>query len=208
MVGLAVGAALVWFWNASSSQDAGEGVADAGEGVADAGSGGVVDALESTYYNIVGFDMTNNNLQAFLALIRQAEGTAGPNGYRTLFGGKLFDSFADHPRIRVSARLGGRRITSTAAGAYQILAGTWDEVKARKGLPDFSPESQDICAVELIRRHGALADVRAGRLLVALEKCNKEWASLPGSPYGQPTISEGRAQQIFADQGGNEVTNA
>ena len=56
----------------------------------------------------VNFDMQNSNLQAFLAMIRQAEGTAGRDGYSMLFGGSLFDSFADHPRTKITARLGGR----------------------------------------------------------------------------------------------------
>ncbi|MQY50829.1 glycoside hydrolase family protein [Rhodocyclus tenuis] len=135
-------------------------------------------------------------------MIRNAEGTAGRDGYRTLFGGGLFDDYSDHPRRKVTATLGGRQITSTAAGAYQFLAGTWDEARAALSLPDFSPASQDQAAAWLIRRRGALTDVYAGRLDTALAKCAKEWASLPGSPYGQPTISSAKARQLFADAGG------
>jgi muramidase (phage lysozyme) len=87
----------------------------------------------------------------------------------------------------VTRLLGGREITSTAAGAYQFLARTWDEVAAALELPDFSPQSQDVAALWLIRRRGALADLREGRFDDFVAKCAKEWASLPGSPYGQPT---------------------
>lgn len=138
--------------------------------------------------------LQNPNLRAFLMVIRTGEGTANANGYRTLFGGRLFDGFADHPRITVTAS----GYTSTAAGAYQFLARTWDGL----GLPDFSPASQDIGAVMLIKRRGALADVLAGRFETAVRKCNKEWASLPGSPYGQPTVSLERASATFARWGG------
>ena len=42
--------------------------------------------------------------------------------------------------------------TSSAAGRYQFLQGTWDEARNALGLPDFSPESQDAAAVWLAER--------------------------------------------------------
>lgn len=150
----------------------------------------------------VNFDMENANLQAFLTMIRNAEGTAGRDGYMMLFGGTLFGSFADHPRIKITAKSGSRSITSTAAGAYQILERTWDEAARALSLPDFSPESQDVAAAWLIRRRGALRDAMEGRLDAAIAKCAKEWASLPGSPYGQPVISIDKARRLFAEAGG------
>lgn len=142
------------------------------------------------------------NLYAFLWMVRHAEGTASMNGYRTMFGGGLFTSFADHPRQKIRRRSGSKYITSTAAGAYQFLERTWDECQIALGLPDFSPASQDQAARFLINRRGALTDVLAGRLDRAIKKCNKVWASLPGSPYGQPTISLERARALFAEAGG------
>ena len=139
-----------------------------------------------------------HNVAAFLRVIRTGEGTAGPSGYRMLYGGRLFASYADHPRIAVTA--GG--ITSTAAGAYQILARTWDDVQGSLELPDFSPASQDVAALYLIRRRGALDDVRAGNFDVAIARVNKEWASLPGSPYGQPTIALDQARDVYQAAGG------
>ncbi|HJV24562.1 MAG TPA: glycoside hydrolase family 104 protein [Aromatoleum sp.] len=141
-------------------------------------------------------DTADSNLRAFLRAIRYAEGTAGDNGYRMLFGGGLFESYADHPRVAV-IRSGYQ---STAAGAYQILASTWDEYRA--GLPDFSPASQDECAARLIRRRGALGDVYAGRFGDAIRKCAKEWASLPGSPYGQPVRTMAQMEQAYNNAGG------
>lgn len=127
----------------------------------------------------------NENCRAFLALIRRCEGA----NYNTLFGGGTFSGWADHPRQKITRPLGGRAITSSAAGAYQFLARTWDDCKAATGLPDFSPASQDLGALWLINRREALQDVVAGNWRAAIGKCNKEWASLPGSPYGQPTRS-------------------
>lgn len=126
------------------------------------------------------------NVRAFLQMIRYAEGTAGPDGYRTLFGGGLFASFADHPRVVVTATLAGAPIKSSAAGAYQIIRNTWDMLQATLNLPDFSPASQDAAAVELLRRRGALQLVIDGDIAGAINAARKEWASLPGAGYGQP----------------------
>ncbi len=155
------------------------------------------------------------NERAFLAAIRAAEGTAGPNGYRTMFGGGLFDSFADHPRqAHQFTTLDGRKLWTTAAGAFQFMArsplptggatrvDTWGECQRALNLPDFSPESQDAAALYLVDRCGALGDVRAGRFASAVAKCRKVWASLPGAGYSQPERSLAWLQDRYQAAGG------
>jgi muramidase (phage lysozyme) len=142
------------------------------------------------------------NMQAFLVMIRVGEGTPDEDGYRRHFGGRLFTSFADHPRVAITAGLGKNKYTSTAAGAYQFLSRTWDECAAALDLPDFSPASQDLAAVFLIDRRRALADVLAGRFEQAVAKCAREWASLPGSPYGQPVKTMQQALETYRIAGG------
>lgn len=133
------------------------------------------------------YDVTlqNPNVQAFLALIRHCEGA----GYTTLFGGESFEDFSQHPNKAIRKQLGGEWLTSTAAGAYQFLKRTWDECAKALELEDFSPPNQDRAALYLIERRRALPAVMEGDWTTALERCNREWASLPGSPYGQPTKS-------------------
>jgi muramidase (phage lysozyme) len=143
----------------------------------------------------------NANLQAFLRVIRAGEGTSDEDGYRRIFGGELFDSFADHPRVRVPFG----STYSTAAGAYQFLARTWDGLVKQYRFQDFSPACQDEAAVALIVGRRALPAVLAGRLEEAIRLCNREWASLPGSPYGQPTRTMDQARKTFAEAGGAEV---
>lgn len=127
------------------------------------------------------------NVRAFLDMIAYAEGTAGPNGYRTLFGGGTFDSMADHPRqFFTFTNKAGQQQRTSAAGRYQFLSRTWDSLARKLELPDFGPASQDAAAVELIRQRGALADVQAGRVSAAVAKCAPIWASLPGANYAQP----------------------
>lgn len=152
------------------------------------------------------------NLSAFLRVIRAGETSQDEQAYRWLFGStprapKLFDSFADHPRIKTWEKndefiRNGKKDYTTAAGAYQIVESTWDPLAKRLGLPDFSPASQDRAAVALIEGRKALADVEAGRIEQAIAKCAKEWASLPGSPYGQPTKTMAQALAIYRQYGG------
>lgn len=147
-------------------------------------------------------DVAHPNVRALLAVIRRGEGTSGPDGYRTMFGGGLFSSYADHPRQRITRTMGGRPITSTAAGAFQFLSSTWDETARIMGLSDFTPASQDRAAVGRIAARGALEDAKAGRLSAALSKVAREWASMPGSPYGQPVITAATAAAVFSTAGG------
>jgi muramidase (phage lysozyme) len=142
--------------------------------------------------------LTNPNVKAFLAVIRKGEGTSDEAGYSRHFGGKQFSSFDDHPREVIRAN----GYASSAAGAYQYLSGTWDNLVRLYGFPDFSPQCQDEGAIALIAGRGALDDVIAGRLETAIAKCCKEWASLPGSPYGQPTRSMEQALDTYAKAGG------
>lgn len=140
-------------------------------------------------------------VRALLAIIRKGEGTADAGGYSRLFGGGSFSGFADHPRQAIK-KWG---LTSTAAGAYQALAKVWDETAALMNLPDFTPASQDLFALGRIAARGALPDVLAGNLGAAIRKLNKEWASLPDSPYGQKTMAWADARAVFAANGGRAV---
>lgn len=158
----------------------------------------------SAMSRVTAYDLQDRNVQAFLRVIRRGEGTADDGGYKRIFGGGTFTSFADHPRVLV-VKSGYR---STAAGAYQFIQSTWDQTRKVMKLPDFSPASQDKGAVGLIAMRGALADVKAGRLEAAIRKCGLEWASLPFSPYGQPVISMDTARKVFASAGGMELVAA
>jgi lysozyme len=143
------------------------------------------------------------NLRAFLMMIRACEGTAGPDGYKMLFGGGLFDAFDDHPRVRIPfTQTDGERNYSSAAGAYQILRKTWDRLQFKLTLPDFSPESQDVAARELIAECDALSDVMDGNLAEAMRKCAPIWASLPDARYPQPKRSVEFARAAYRAAGG------
>jgi muramidase (phage lysozyme) len=129
---------------------------------------------------------------ALLGTIAYAEGTG--DRYDIIFGYQYFTSYANHPRRLVCSN----GYCSDAAGRYQFLSTTWDGIRA--GLPDFGPASQDQAALRLIRQRG-VNDVDGidtySELSTAIVKLNLEWASLPGSPYGQPTKSMASLWETF-----------
>lgn len=152
----------------------------------------------------VGLSMDSQNLKAFLSLIRSGESSLSPDAYRMLYGGKLFEGFADHPRKYFSGPAG----RTSAAGAYQITATTWDDLRKNgwaSELPDFSPASQDKAAVILMKRRGALADVVAGRWASAIRRLTNEWTSLPGAAEARYSLEEAK-RRLALYGGGRDST--
>lgn len=140
------------------------------------------------------------NVFAFLRCIRLGEGTSDDMGYYRIVGGGTFTDDSQHPRIRVW--IPRYRVWSTAAGAYQIIYPTWQALVKQYHFEDFTPASQDMAAVALIRGRDALDDVMAGNLAVAVKKCSAEWASLPGSTAGQRIESYADVERAYRDAGG------
>ena len=162
----------------------------------------------------------HENVKAFLRVIRAGESSQGDEAYWWLFGSThskaiLAESLKDHPRVKTYEKYDGQFIKNgkldytTAAGAYQITASTWDTViQPALKLGDFSPTSQDIAAVFLIQKRGALDDVIDGRVKEACAKLTKEWASMPGASYGdQPTRKLEQALATFKEYGGTLNTD-
>jgi len=152
------------------------------------------------------------NAEAFLAMLRHSEGTdRAPDPYRVTFGFHYtIQSLSDHPTLTGEwlgeslAFLGPKYANSisTAAGAYQIIKGTWISHRMRLRFPDFGKASQDACALAILEEDHALQFVEAGALEKAIELCCGTWASLAGSQAGQPTRSVAWLSQAFTDAGG------
>jgi muramidase (phage lysozyme) len=121
------------------------------------------------------------HVRAFLDMISAAEGTT-KYSYRTMVGGARIADLSQHPRRVVNL---GNGLYSTAAGRYQFLWRTWNGLQTSLGLPNFGERSQDIAAVELLRRRGALTPLLRKDFRAALSAARKEWASFPGAGYGQ-----------------------
>lgn len=156
------------------------------------------------------------NVAAFLATIRHSEGTdRAADAYRVVYGYQhTIADLSDHPTsthewmgeplpdaMCLAAGL-NPPCKSTAAGAYQIIHPTWVRLKATLKLADFTGPSQDDAAIQLIKEHGALDLVFAGRVADAITACRGEWASLPGSKAGQPQRSFADLINVYANNGG------
>jgi muramidase (phage lysozyme) len=143
--------------------------------------------------------LAHPNVAAFLEVIAEGESGHGDDAYTEVFGGGHFDAPPwAHPAQPVTVG----RITSTAAGKYQFLSRTWQALVAQYGFEDFSPPNQDLGAIALIAGRKALDLVKGGQIREAIARCSQEWASLPGSPYGQPTQTLERALAVYQQYGG------
>lgn len=121
------------------------------------------------------------------------------DSYDKLFGGHRFSSYHDHPGIPIP--IPGSRQVSTAAGRYQITRPTWEEQKARLGLPDFSPRSQDLAAWDLAQRtykqqtgRDLEADAAAGK--TNWGALSNQWTSLKGELVAKETAHGPGASSI------------
>lgn len=146
------------------------------------------------------------NVGAFLDMLAVSElGYAllavSDNGYNCCVGSTpshpiLFESYAEHPRIR------DPHTNSDAAGRYQFMGRYWPVYKSQLHLPDFGPRSQDTWCLQLIRECHAMSDILDGRFAVAVHKCRSRWASLPGADYGQHENQLAELETAYLAAGG------
>lgn len=151
--------------------------------------------------------LMNTNVKAFLMTIRKCEGTAAKDGYNYLFGSsprntRRFKSFDKHPKIPYEFNVGRGIQRTDAAGAYQFLGSTYDDLVKKLGMNDFRPHTQDLFAAELISQRNCLQILMNGGFMHALKKCATTWASLPGALYGQPTHSIEQCKEWYQEAGG------
>lgn len=134
------------------------------------------------------------------ALLETIAGPESAGSYNVIYGGSQFDDFTDHPRQYVTIQSGpnaGQR--SSAAGKYQFLGSTWDDISSRHGLNDFSPQSQDRAAWALAQEEyqrdtgrSLGADLAAGDLSRVPGSLKNQWTSMPGG------IEQGITGSAFA----------
>ena len=70
----------------------------------------------------------------------------------------------------------------SAAGEYQMTIGTWRGLTRTLGLSDFSPGTQDLMGVQLLRESGASGSLLNNDLPGALSAASHTWAALPQGP--------------------------
>jgi muramidase (phage lysozyme) len=151
-----------------------------------------------------------SNVVAFLDMIAWSELGSGlltpatDDGYRVCVGSTpakpiLFQSYAEHPRIRSVS------LNSDAAGRYQFMGRYWDAYRRQLGLADFGPLSQDRWAIQLLRECKAIQQIQAGNLSAAIRLCASRWASLPGANYGQHEHTLADLTRAYQKAGGKVI---
>ena len=130
------------------------------------------------------------------ALLKTISKRESPD-YHTIYGGQKVADLSKHPGIHVPIKSGPNAgNVSSAAGAYQMIKGTWDAQAAKLGLTDFSPRSQDLAAWNLaqetyagVHNRDLLSDLKSKDPNVHRQIAKtlaKQWTSLPsGIEQGQ-----------------------
>lgn len=149
--------------------------------------------------------LRNANVKAFLCAISTAEG----GDYNLKYGGVKgkkndkwqFSDFSTHPGPGAGGKM-------TAAGMYQIIKKTWRYNGEKMGLTDFSPETQDLLAVEILRSLRVIDKIVEGDIDSALSKASEQWAALPQGPglpnrYDQPYMVYDKFIAIYKAKGGS-----
>jgi lysozyme len=145
------------------------------------------------------------NLNAFLKMLRVIESS---DNYGAIVGGGTITDFSEHPWILEPRRPYPPGYNSNASGAYQFLSTTWKIARDKAGVKDFSPRSQDLAAIEILKfpwRRGAYADVVGGRFDMAVQKLPLEWESLKLIMEGRYPYSYAQIKQIYAQAGGSDA---
>lgn len=150
--------------------------------------------------------LLNDNVKAAALVVAHTEGTSAEDGYSYLFGSRpdntlRFTDFSIHPNNHQVHN----GINSTAAGRYQILFGTYVELCNKYGFTNFEPHTQDLMFAAILDGISVLTAVSKGLMLqdLVLNKMAKQWASLPGSPYGQPTHTVADVREVYLANGGS-----
>jgi muramidase (phage lysozyme) len=149
--------------------------------------------------------LKNQNIQAFLKAIVDAEGGGYDFKYGAVKGKRndpwRFNDYSTHPGPGV----GG---VTTAAGKYQINRATWqDHAEHRMGLTDFTPETQDLIAVSMLRGLGVIENIKGGDIEGALSQASKQWAALPmgrgqAGRHNQPYVGFEHFEATYKAAGG------
>lgn len=123
--------------------------------------------------------LADPNVAAFLKAIAQAEGGGYDFKYGAVKGKRndpwRFSDFPAHP----GPGYGGE---TTAAGMYQINIATWHQHGGSMGLSDFSPKTQDLIAIEILRSINIMEKIKEGDIANAVGPASRKWAALPMGP--------------------------
>ncbi len=137
------------------------------------------DAKRRALFETNAAHLAHPNIAAFLKAIAEAEGGRYDFKYGALKGRRndpwRFSDTSTHPGPGIDGK-------TTAAGMYQITRATWEHHGGKLGLDDFSPRTQDLIAVEILRSLGVIEQIKAGEIAAVMPKVARTWAALPEGP--------------------------
>lgn len=151
-------------------------------------------------------DVNDPEAKAFIATVRQLEGTAGPGGYNTWFGKRtdmdlskmtVSQVVAEQKRRLATGEATYGKYTSAAVGAGQFMKP--EETVREMGLdPDkvkYTPELQNkMILFQAMKRRGV--DPTKPLSIEDVRKLGKEWASF--TPYhGQTNRTAGESLRVY-----------
>ena len=154
--------------------------------------------------------------KAFIATVRETEGTAAESGYNTVYGGavvpeltqmtlgELYEAIKQGGTDRLPARLGGGIIpfkkdkyNSSASGALQLMPETLKGMLDRGEFKEddiFSPETQNKMIIQLAVNGGIdLENITPAEL----DKASGIWAGLSGAVHGQTTRTGEDSYRVY-----------
>ena len=133
--------------------------------------------------------LKSSNVKAFLDAIAEAEG----GEYDFMYGAVKGQKGNKYRMMDYSTHPGAGVHGGTPAGRYQIIKDTWERIGKILGLSDFSPDTQDLMAIEILRASGIVKLVVAGDIDKALPAASVQWSTLPQGP-NKPGKYEDRGQ--------------
>lgn len=75
------------------------------------------------------------------------------------------------------------------------------------GLTDFTPETQDLIAVSILRRRGVIEKIEEGDIEAGVSQASRQWAALPmgrgqAGRYDQPYVKFEHFEEVYKSAGG------
>jgi muramidase (phage lysozyme) len=134
------------------------------------------------------------------AFLDTLAGRESSGRYNVINGGQRFDDYMRHPNIK------GK--DSKAAGAYQFIPDTWARMAKELDLRDFSPDSQDMAALHLLRMinpggvkdANAIARLQRGDIEGAIFAAGSQWDAFPRDASEKSGTGHLRPLQPIIDQ--------
>lgn len=141
-------------------------------------------------------------------------GSVEASNYNKMYCGGTFSDYSKHPfgTSAMPTAITCGSYTSTAAGRYQFLSGTYTSLKQKGNFNDFSPSEQDKSAIYLITTSRGVSEeelktaINTKNFISIWDKLSKEWASLPYSKSDCTATNCGNGKSYYGQSANTDQT--